>query len=749
MNRNFRFPLFHFLIAGMALFVIAGSSTLQADDWLHWRGPTQNGIAYETNLVDSLDLKSGKNVLWESRIGGRATPIILNDRVYLNCRTDHDVNDPEAKIHSREQVVCWDAKSGDELWRDEFNVFQTDIPAPRVGWAAMCGDKDTGCVYVHSVSGIFRCYDEKGNVVWEHSLLEEYGKISGYGGRTQTPIIDEDRVIVSYLAANWGETKGPAPKHYYYAFDKRTGDLLWVSAPGGAPKDTNYSVPFVTVINGQRLLIGGNSDGGIYAINARTGQYVWGFQMSRRGLNSTPVSDGKYVYIAHGEDNVDNTEFGRIQCIDASLTGDITESGSVWRIDGVKAGYTGLLVKDGILYVVTDTGNMHAYDSQTGDQLWIQDLGTVGKGSPVWADGKIYATETNGNFWVLKPSREGCEVLCHVELDALHVEGKDEIYASIAISNGRLVLVTRDRTICFGDPGAASQGTIPGLDPEADASEEIALVQLRPFEVFAMPGDNHTFTAHAFDANGRFVKTITPELSMSDDSLGQVSGNTWIAGDSGSDMAGTLTATVGDLSAAARVRVFNGNSSWKWDFEGLKGVAVPPSWIRAHVKMKPTDVDGNIAMKMAGIGSGKGRPSHAVWIGPPGMSDYTIQADVLMKEQKRRLPNIGICANRYNLILMGNSGKLQIQSWAPHLRMSKNMSFRSDPDIWYRMKMTVKIEKDGAHVLGKVWNRDENEPEDWTIQTVDPHPNLNGSPGLYIYALADGYFDNVEVTRNQ
>ena len=111
----------------------------------------------------------------------------------------------------------------------------------------MCGDKETGYVYLHSVSGIFRCYDPDGKVVWEHSLGEDFGKISGYGGRTQTPIIDEDRVIVSFMATNWGATKGPAPLHYYYAFDKKTGELQWVTAPGGKPKDTNYSLSLIHI----------------------------------------------------------------------------------------------------------------------------------------------------------------------------------------------------------------------------------------------------------------------------------------------------------------------------------------------------------------------------------------------------------------------------------------------------------------------------------------------------------------------
>ena len=162
-------------------------------------------------------------------------------------------------------------------------------------------------------------------------------------------------MIVAFLARNWGETKGPGPKHTFYAFDKNNGKLLWTAAPGGRPKDTTYSNPIIRVINGQRQLICGNADGGIYAINARTGASIWGFQMSKRGINSSPVVDGNLVYISHGEDNIDiATSFGRIQCIDATGSGDVTETNSVWRVDNVKAGYTGLLVKDGILYVVAD-----------------------------------------------------------------------------------------------------------------------------------------------------------------------------------------------------------------------------------------------------------------------------------------------------------------------------------------------------------------------------------------------------------
>ena len=733
------------ILAGIACLAIL-SANAAGDDWLHWRGPSQNGISAETGLVVNWE-EGGENVLWESEIGGRATPIILNDRVYLNCRTIDDVNDPEEKINARQQVVCWDAKTGDIVWHDIFNVFLTDIPAPRVGWASMCGDKETDTVFVYTVDGVFRCYEgATGKVLWEHSMLEEFGAISGYGGRTNTPIIDEDRVIMSTLAVNWGDMKGPGPAQRFFAFDKRTGEVQWISAPSTTAVDTNQSGAFITVINGQRQLIAGNSDGAIYAINARTGAPIWGFKMSRRGLNATATSDGKYVYITHGEDNFDNQKFGRVQCIDATGQGDVTETHGVWRYDGLKCGYTGSLVKDGLLFCVSDTGNLFCFDAaEGGDPLWEHDLGTVGKGSLVWADGHLYITEVNGNIYCLKAGRDGCETVNHVHLDAKRVEGADEIYASPAISNGRMVIVTRDRTLCLGTAEDVEPTAAPEMEAEAEPTDEVAMIQLRPYCVDLREGESASFEVHAFDANGRFLKKMPAESLTIPESLGPVSadGGKITAGEAAKDFAGLIETEVGGLKAMARVRVFPSAGNWKWDFEGFKGIAVPPTWVRAHIKMKPFDLDGNTVMVM---GPSKGRPSHMVWFGTPEMSNYTIQSDVQFVEKARKLSAAGITNQRYNFILDANNEELTIRTWQPHLRMAKTIDFTADPDTWYVMKLIVDVDNGVATIRGKIWEKEKEEPAEWTLEATDPHANLAGSPGIYTYSLSDAYFDNIEIT---
>lgn len=727
--------------------LLAAGAVAHAGDWTQWRGPEQNGVSREKGLVEDWSLDGKKNVLWVSPIGGRATPIIMNGRIYLDCRTQDDVADPEQVINAQEQVVCRDANTGEVIWKDVFDVFQTDIPAPRVGWASLVGDPETGYVYLHSVSGIFRCYTPEGKVVWEYSLHEEFGKVSGYGGRTVTPIIDEDRVIVSFFGVSWAEGAVPPPKQTYYAFDKRNGKLLWTAAPGGAVTDTNYSCPIIAVIKGVRMLIGGDCDGGIHAINARTGEHIWGFMMSKRGLNATPVVDGNLVYISHGEDNVDAVNFGRVQCIDATGRGDVTKTHSVWRLDGIKAGYQALLVKDGILYVVADTGNLHAFDSQTGKQLWVHNLGTVGKGSPVWADGKLYVMEVNGNVHILKPSREDCESLSHVQLAAANGQGHDEIYASPAIANGRVYLVSRDRTICLGKPGQkAISDPIPPLPEEAPLDATIAKLQLVPAEARVMGGGEIAYEVRAFDKNGRFIKKLDPILEPQKDlPEAKVNGAQIAFAADAREQAGHVAAKQGELVATARVRVFP-RLPWKWDFEGYTGKQVPPNWNGAGSKFVVSQQNDSTVLEKT---IGKGVPTAYIWLGPPELKAYTIQADVMMHEQSRKLPSIGITANRYNLILKGNIGKLSIQTWPAHLRMAKDITYRSEPNVWYTMKLRVDVQDDGAHIHGKAWKRGEPEPDTWSIEGIDPHPNQNGSPGLYVYTLAPCYFDNVIVSQSK
>ncbi|NJL27499.1 MAG: PQQ-binding-like beta-propeller repeat protein, partial [Thermoanaerobaculia bacterium] len=160
---------------------------------------------------------------------------------------------------------------------------------------------------------------------------------------------------------------------------------------------------------------------------------------------------------------------GRVVAIDGTGSGDITATKELWRVNELTAGFPSPVIKDGILYIVDNSANLHAYDSKTGAELWSYSLGTVGKGSPVWADGKLYATETNGNFHILKPSREGVEKLDHDFITMPAGDRHAEIYGSPAIAYGRIFFTTEEGIYCLGDgskPFKAEPGPVLELAQE-------------------------------------------------------------------------------------------------------------------------------------------------------------------------------------------------------------------------------------------------------------------------------------------
>jgi outer membrane protein assembly factor BamB len=722
---------------GFAASLFLGAATAHTAEWPHWRGPNQDGSSPETGLVSSWE-PGGNNMVWRADFVGRSTPVVLNGRVYVIGRGGKDITE-------QERVTAFDAGTGEVAWEHRFNVFHTTIPFNRVGWASLAGDAETGNIYAHGVQGLFICLDKNGKVLWERSLTEEYGRISGYGGRTNTPFIDGDLVIVSYLNTAWG--KLGIPRHRYYAFDKNTGELVWVSTPGGQPLDTTYSTPVVAEVNGQRLLICGNADGAVYALKVQTGEKVWGFALSKRGINSSVAyADGR-VFASHSEENLDNTSLGRVVAIDATTQGDAAE---VWRYDDITVGYASLATHGGRVYFIDNSANLHCVDAASGKEHWSTNIGTVGKGSPIVADGKVYATEVNGHFSIVDAISG--ELL---DKDQVQVKGEDrfaEIYGSPAIAYGRIYFATEEGVYCLGDKNQKlkiTKGQLPAGPQKAPKGTEIAHLQLVPFEVLAKPGDKVEYELRAFDAHGRFIKKTKATWSL-ERVQGKINKKGKLSiGKKAPAHVGHVVAKMGALEARARVRIIP-SLPWKEDFGSLSAEQgknrAPGHWVAAG-RFKVTEKDGNKMLVKPPAPSGLHRSQ--VYIGPATKKGYTIQADMLSERKRRIRPDMGLIAGRYILDMQGNHQRLQLRSWTSDLRMAKTIDFAWDTDVWYTAKLRVDLEDGQAVVRGKVWPRDQAEPAAWTIEVVDPLPNPHGSPGIYGYSPANVYYDNLNVWKSE
>jgi hypothetical protein len=127
--------------------------------------------------------------------------------------------------------------------------------------------------------------------------------------------------------------------------------------------------------------------------------------------------------------------------------------------------------------------------------------------------------------------------------------------------------------------------------------------------------------------------------------------------------------------------------------------------------------------------------------------------------RKRFRPDMGVINSRYELIMLGQMKELELSRWRdePAHGVRKKIPFEMKTEAWYRMKLRVALKGEKAMVQGKVWLRDEKEPDAWTIEYEDSCPNREGCPGLFAYSngttdKSDGpevFYDNLMVTTNE
>jgi outer membrane protein assembly factor BamB len=242
---------------------------------------------------------------------------------------------------------------------------------------------------------------------------------------------------------------------------KKTGRLV---ATDGEEISTRlwhaqWSSPSLGRVGGRTLIFFGGGDGYCYAFEAlakmpdgdlpvelatvwkydanpphyrlRDGKpipYYDGDKRKRRGNNNdgkylgpsqiiaTPVFHKDRIYVAIGQDPAHGRGRGMLHCIDATKTGEVTESGKVWSYDGIERTMSTVAVADGLVYCPGIAGRLHCVDAETGEVYWTHDTDAETWASPLVADGKVYLG-TQKHFWVFAAGKEA-KVLSQIRLGA-------------------------------------------------------------------------------------------------------------------------------------------------------------------------------------------------------------------------------------------------------------------------------------------------------------------------------------------
>ncbi len=335
-----------------------------------------------------------------------------------------------------------------------------------------------------------------------------------------------------------------------------------------------------------------------------------------------------------------------------------------------------------------------------------------------------------------------------------------EIYASPAVSDGRIVIFTTTEMACFGKKDAKPQPVAAEKLPAEAAPEKLpATLMLRPAEVLLRPGEKAKFEVIAYDKHGDRIGPVNSTCYFPKN-LGKIdAGGVFTAGSRGG--IGEVRAELetvdgkGKITGVARVRVVPALPISE-DFESYKDGDVVGWWSGvSKAKYVIETLDGSKVLKKISNDLGPVLNRSMAFITPPIPAGYTVEADV--RGVRKGTGDIvlrgdaGIVNSRYVLEAYERGTKLRVVSWVPGPRFEKAIDFTWPGGKWLRMKLKVEIVTEQGKKVGKVfakaWPREEPEPSSWTIVATDPMPNEEGAAGIYAYST-DGevYFDNIKVS---
>ncbi len=735
-----------------------------ASGWLNWRGPDQNGVSKSTaKLPDKLEI-GGPNHRWSYKVRGAGAPVIADGRVYA-FGFYGETTDVE------ETLLCLDVKTGAKIWEYRFRDFLSDTTYNRYAIGAPVVDAETGNIFLESTWGQLMAFNRDGKLLWERSMIEEFGRLTFPNGRTGALVIDGPLVITDGITANWG-ADGPA-RNRFYAFDKTTGELAWFSTPGVEPIDSSFATPVFGNLGNQRVFYAGTGCGYVVCINARTGEPVWRFRASGAGVNADVLLPGPGRLIAiHGKENIDSTSHGRLVELKIPTeypTGPkpvtLGREAETWRNDDFVAFSSSPLLVNNRVYSTIATGSLVCADATTGKTLWQEKLAPDQlHASPAFADGKIYSPMQDGTVHVLKPGNDKPTTVSVNQMGAPCL-GAPSFYGDAVF------IFSKDALHCFGPKATAASvpATTAAPAPEAPSTAPITQLQVIPAEFALAPGQAQSFTVYGLDATGRRVRAVTSEATFAkfipptalvkSEVDAEIAGNVLKTTTAAKLSAGALQAKWNNLVGATRGRIVAGPGH-KENFDGLplgqknaagEDVGFPPlPWLGARVKWHVLEKDGSkvAANRLDAILFQRTMN----FIGKPEMKDYTIEADVMTDGDRRIMSSVGLVNQRYLIAVAANSRILEVSS--NHERVKESVPFQAKANTWYHLKTRVDRDKTGpgGFVRAKVWEKTQPEPAAWTIEVRQNQLHSHGAPGVFAFSpqsLKRVFIDNLAITANE
>ncbi len=366
------------LAAGL---VAAGfGSAAHADDWLQWRGPDRAGISTETGLLDEWP-PEGPAVNWQiETLGhGYGTVSVEGEAIYVQGARD-----------GQSAVFRLRAGDGGEEWIRKLGPLY-DHPNRGDGPRSVPTIVGDSLFVLNGMGEAARIAKDSGEVIWQFNMLERFGSPNTRWGISESPLVVRNRVFVMP-----GGRDGAIA-----ALSVADGSTIWRSSELGDV--ASYSSLILREIAGAEVLLGFTGEAGV-GVRADDGKLLWRYERpsTQHAINiTTPVLVENLVFYtaSYGVG-------GGALAITAEDEGGAFHSEEAYFGTRLQNHHGGVVAHEGTLYSFFGPA-LTAVDAKTGEVHWR--TRSVGKGSLVMADGKLFMLSERNKVGLALATPEGYE----------------------------------------------------------------------------------------------------------------------------------------------------------------------------------------------------------------------------------------------------------------------------------------------------------------------------------------------------
>ena len=442
---------------------------------------SRNMVSPAKNIPTAWDPESNANIQWVAELGSQTytNPIVAGGRVFVGTNNE-GLRNPKLG-GDRGNIMAFDQKTGAFLWQAAHEKLPSglvnDWPLQGIcSTPAVDGDRlyyvsnrcEVVCVDVEG----FRDGENDGPIqdeaetseidadfIWKLDMIDELD-VFPHNLAAGCPLIVGDLLFtVTGNGVDESHIILPSPDApSFLAINKNTGELVWEdNSPGENILHGTWSNPAFGVAGGREQVVFPGGDGWLYSFVPETGELIWKFDLNpkesvwelggsgtRNNIISTPVFHDGVVYCGVGQDPEHGEAPGNLYAIDASKTGDITESGRLWHIGGESFNRTmsTAAVTGDLMFISDLSGFLYCLNAKTGEKYWTYDTFAAIWGSPVVADGKVMIGDEDGDVAVLEVGKE-MKVLSEINMGSA-------VYSTPVPLDGKLFITSRTKLYSIG-----------------------------------------------------------------------------------------------------------------------------------------------------------------------------------------------------------------------------------------------------------------------------------------------------------